>query len=59
MSPFALCVSISAYVLLVIVMMNLLIAIVNSAYERVTTNSVVYTFKEKVDIICDVYDVYN
>jgi len=40
MSPFAYIVSLSAFILLIVVMMNLLIAIVSATFERVTNSSV-------------------
>jgi len=40
MSPFAYCVSVTAFVLLLVIMMNLLIAIVSATFERVTSSSV-------------------
>ena len=55
MSPFAYCVSITAFVLLIVVMMNLLIAIVSATFERVTSSSVQYSFKEKVGLVSDIY----
>ena len=56
MSPLATLLFVSATILEVIVMLNLLIAIVSATFERVTASSVQYSFKEKVSLINDIYD---
>lgn len=38
-----------------VVMLNLLIAIISSTYERVMTAQTEYSFKERVSLYCDVY----
>lgn len=58
MSPFATLLFVSATILEVVVMLNLLIAIVSKTFERVTEKQVEYLFKEKVSLINDIYDSY-
>lgn len=55
MSPLGTAFFVSATILEVIVMMNLLIAIVSATFERVNASSVQYSFKEKVSLISDIY----
>lgn len=57
MTPLAAIVLVSATILLVIMMLNLLIAIVNASFEKVTSKSIEHSFKEKVSIISDIYDI--
>jgi hypothetical protein len=55
----AIILSVVATIVEVIVMLNLLIAIVSATFERVTASSVQYSFKEKVGMINDIYDIVD
>jgi len=48
-----------ATIMLVIVMTNMLIAVISADFEKVTSKSVQYSFKEKVLIINDIYDTFG
>ena len=50
---------VAATILEVVVMLNLLIAIVSGTFQKVTDNSVQYSYKEKVSLINDIYDSFE
>jgi len=40
-------------------MLNLLVTIIGNSLGEVTAKSVQYSYKEKVSMICDIYDTFG